>query len=212
MYNLDGWKSKTFTRRHFPFPWNHKEEESKISLTELNRDFVTDWLTLWKTQPWHLWKTCQDKQYRELTNAMRWHSLSVDAFNNQSDNNQVWSQRQSAQQVSNKWHIPMIGHESKKDIDTDWCHNTETWCQCKPRSVSFCCAPYRQHLATVQCLSRKLKNYPFELIGVVLAPAVMAMTVAFWALNTVFFVQAQEASLRFTVQLRQNLESFLGDL
>ena len=61
-------------------------------------------------------------------------------------------------------------------------------------------------------LSRKLKTYPFELIGVVLAPAVMAMTVAFWALNTVFVVQAQEASLRFTIQLRQNLESFLGDL
>ena len=37
----------------------------------------------------------------------------------------------------------------------------------------------------------------------------MAMTVAFWALNTVFVVQAQEASLRFTIQLRQNLESFL---
>ena len=37
----------------------------------------------------------------------------------------------------------------------------------------------------------------------------MAMTVAFWALNTVFVVQAQEASLRFTIQLTQNLESFL---
>ena len=33
---------------HFPLPWNHKEEESKISLTQLNRDNVTDWLTLWR--------------------------------------------------------------------------------------------------------------------------------------------------------------------